>query len=661
MKKIYLLVLSMFVTLASYAQTPDYSMKFGKVTDYELKMERYEADTSADAVIIYEDTHFMYIYTPSVGFQQIRYYEVKLKVLNQQGASNGDIAINYYDGSGLKESVSKIVAASYNLENGKVVKKELNRKDIYHETVSENQHLLKFSIPEVKAGSVIEFKYMIQSNIIYMLPVIKLQRSIPVIYRSAKVEIPEYMHFGMHTKGYQNIQTERETKESKIRLGGSISGNNDIQYTTEVYKFTTENVPALRDEEYVWHKDDFTTSVEFELKQTRFPDEAYKSFSNTWHSVNAILDENAHFLAGMRIGNLFKDEVKDIMGRDNSVRERLAAIHRMVMSRIAWDGRWRLMSHNIKDAVKSGSGCSSDINFALRGALIDAGYNVELILLNPRRYGRLPYSSPSISNINTFILMVTLPDGELVFLDGTDRNSGVNMLPESLLVDRARIYGVDDEKGWVDLTNISNHSMTTHIACKLDENGMLTGRIINQYQYAPAFNLKRSYRAERSKADYVEMLEEKMNIAIEDYEILDLSSHAVAEQYTFTMQCNATGDKIYVKPTVIRFMDKNLFSVEHRKLPIEFSYPYTHTVTVRIELPDGYKLEEVPSPVSYVGGSNDLKYVFHTETDEKVFSSLATFECSTIIYPNTVFKDLYAFFGAIADANQRMVVLTKDN
>ncbi|HIY66250.1 MAG TPA: hypothetical protein H9830_08250, partial [Candidatus Agrococcus pullicola] len=66
---------------------------------------------------------------------------------------------------------------------------------------------------------------------------------------------------------------------------------------------------------------------------------------------------------------------------------------------------------------------------------------------NPRSMGRLPQMYATLDGINTFILRVTLDDGKFAYLDGTDPDSDVDLLPTELLVDRARIYGVDGNVG----------------------------------------------------------------------------------------------------------------------------------------------------------------------------------------------------------------------
>lgn len=639
----------------SSAQSPDFSNKFGKVTDYELKMTKYDADTSAHAVVIYEDVLYQYSYSDNAGFKMHRYYETKIKILDQEGASWGDVVVYYRYSSSGKEYVSKIAAASYNLENGKVVKKTVGRKDIFKENVSENLYREKFSIPDVKAGTVIEFKYMISSDFIYNIPSVRFQYSIPVISKTAEVMVPEFYNFSVNVKGHNQVLSEQKSESRSIG-----SGPNTYAYSDNVYKFTATGIPALKNEPYVWCKEDFTSVADFELRSVHFPRSPVKSFAYTWKDVNETLNDNSSFSAGLNTGNHFKKEVEHIMAGDGDDYSKLRLIHKLIMSKIAWNDHWRLSPKNVRDAVKTGSGSSADINFALLGAVKAAGYEVVPVLLNPRQYGRLPYTHPSIDKINTVVLMVTLPSGGVVFVDGTDRNSDLNMLREELMVDRARIYGVNSEEGWVDLTRLSDNRVYVTISGSVDDDGVITGRIENRMEYAPAFAKKRGYNAAKSEDDYIEELEQKMNISIQDYSISGLDSCAVAEIITFTKKNNKAGDRIYLNSTLLPFMHTNPFPLQERKMPVEFSFPYSYRINANIVLPEGYVVEESPANVSYAGPKNEFRYTYKSQNPDGMVNMTAGFDLKQIIFPTSEFETVYNFYGTVANAAQRRIVLKKE-
>ncbi|HET7733106.1 MAG TPA: DUF3857 domain-containing protein, partial [Paludibacter sp.] len=133
----------------------DLSLKYGKISSYELDMKSYEKDTTAEAVVLYDDGYTSYEWVND-GFKINQELKQKIKILKQDGVDRATISLPYYyKTNGDRETISNLEAFSYNMENGKVVKNKLDKKYIFDEEISNRYRQLKFSIPNVKVGSVI--------------------------------------------------------------------------------------------------------------------------------------------------------------------------------------------------------------------------------------------------------------------------------------------------------------------------------------------------------------------------------------------------------------------------------------------------------------------------------------------------------------------------
>src|SRR3546814_18111005 len=73
-----------------------------------------------------------------------------------------------YRGSGGDEEVFRIKAFSYYLDGSRIVKTALSPREIYEEDVSENVRLKKFTFPNARHGSVLEYTYDLNSPYIYI-------------------------------------------------------------------------------------------------------------------------------------------------------------------------------------------------------------------------------------------------------------------------------------------------------------------------------------------------------------------------------------------------------------------------------------------------------------------------------------------------------------
>ena len=79
-------------------------------------------------------------------------------------------------------------AVTYNLENGSIVKTKLNSEGSFKKNVNEYWNEASITLPNVKVGSVIEFKYVLKTENIVKFPVFNFQDKIPVNYAEYTTE-----------------------------------------------------------------------------------------------------------------------------------------------------------------------------------------------------------------------------------------------------------------------------------------------------------------------------------------------------------------------------------------------------------------------------------------------------------------------------------------
>lgn len=245
----------------SSAQTINNRM--GKPTDEELNMTVYEPDSAANAVVLYSHTDVRLEYT-SIGFQLKYRYKKRIKVLNSNGTDYANVSIPFYSvkSNTYAEDISKPQAASYNLEDGKVVCTKMKKDAVFEEQLNKYYRQLKFTVPQVKEGSIIEYEYTISSNIFYNIREWRAQEEIPVPRTEYEITTPEYFDFNVEQHGAEPIIAKRNTESMTLMLGNGRS----ISCNAETYTFEGNKMSALHEDEYVWCADNFCTQVNFELK-----------------------------------------------------------------------------------------------------------------------------------------------------------------------------------------------------------------------------------------------------------------------------------------------------------------------------------------------------------------------------------------------------------
>lgn len=642
------LILSLAATLAAVsllqAQEPDY--RFGKVSEEELRMERYDRDPDAEAVVLCEEVRTYYL----IGnqFTRMTDYFIRIKVLKAEGKEYADVELPYVF---QRENYASLDAVAYNLVDGKVVKTPLKKQYLFREEVGDEQWMLKFSIPEVREGTVIEYRYRMNSDFVTYIPSVVVQHDIPTVRMKATVEIPEYLRFNVNTKGYLSINMRENT------IAGRIAGT-DVPYN--VREITTEgrDIPALKKEPFVWNRNEFRSMIDFELSQIAMPFSDVQNFSLTWKDVNEALAET-DFNSNIRMGNPFKEETAAIVARNLAPRQTLHELLRLVQSHMKWDGKYRLMSSSPRNAADKGTGNSAEINSVLMAAVKDAGFDVVPLLLNPRSRGRLPLAHPSFDGISTFILRVTLDDGKFAYLDGTDPDSDVDLLPTDLLVDRARIYGVSGDVGWCDLSRLAPGNTHINMTLGFDPELSVHGRITERYTNVPALRCSSAYGDARSEEEYVEALEEEHHIRIDSLTINGLRSAHLTQEFTMTREPETAGDFIYLNATIIPFLTENPFKSPERKYPVEFDNPASYTMQGVLRLPEGYVVEELPRAARFNAFDGDITCFYMAQATNGVIQFNMRFNQKRLIFLPEEYADLQAFYGAVVNICNSRIVLRK--
>lgn len=179
--------------------------KFGKISIEQLQKKADDKFPDAHAVVLFDYGDAYYRFLASAG---------KLRVTFER-----HIAIQFFDNTmfdlatfeeylqhngSTKENISKIKGVTYNLVNGKIEKTKFSKKDIIKEEVSKNLDLKKFTLPNVKEGSIIEVKYDVSSDYYrYINPWVFQTISAPTRYSEFNIEIPEFYTFNKNFVGAQ--------------------------------------------------------------------------------------------------------------------------------------------------------------------------------------------------------------------------------------------------------------------------------------------------------------------------------------------------------------------------------------------------------------------------------------------------------------------------
>jgi hypothetical protein len=428
----------LFLSILFSSNVKAQEFKLGKVSIAELEQKVHPKDTAAVAAILFKKGEAEFEYTQTEGFKVITEITMRIKIYKKDGYEWANKAVGFISGgSSIKESVSFTDAVTYNLVAGKIEKTKLKSEGEFEEKIDKYWSKKKITLPNVKEGSVLEFKYKIRTNNIGNLREFDFQTDIPVDYAEYKTYVPEYFVYNIKIKGFvtPQINVEKAQKSfsinSKERSEGRVTATtfstDKIEFQETRTTYITKNMPAMKEEAFVNNIDNYTTSLVQELSMTKYPNEPAKPYSTDWDAVVRTIYDNDDFGAELNKTGYFEEDLKAVIAGLTTQDEIISAILNYVKSTVKWnDYNGYSCDNGVKKAYKDKTGNVAEINLMLTAMLRTAGLKANPVLVSTRANGISIF--PNHSAFNYVISAVETPEG-MILLDATSKFSTPNVLP----------------------------------------------------------------------------------------------------------------------------------------------------------------------------------------------------------------------------------------
>ncbi|WP_264553289.1 DUF3857 domain-containing protein [Flavobacterium sp. N2038] len=668
MKLIKLFSLSVILLIAPKVISQDF--KLGKVSVAELEQKMHPKDSSAVAAILYKRGEARIEYDQNDGFITVTDVETRIKIYKKEGYDWANQKVWYYNTSTLKERVFFNDAVTYNLVNGKVEKTKLKSDGVFDEVLNKYRGQKKITMPNVKEGSVIEFRYTIKCPSYSMIRDWDFQTSIPVNYSEFSTYIPEYYVFNSRQKGYifPKITTLKNPKSviftSKDRSDhGNVSkttfSNDKLEYLENQTTYIAIDFPAMKEEAYINNIDNYTSSVQHELSLIKYPNSPMKQYSADWSSVVKTIYDYDDFGPELNKTGYFEDDLKALLAGVNTTEEKIQLILNHVKTNVKWNGYTGYgCDSGVKKAYKEKTGNIADINLMLTAMLRYSGLTANPVLLSTRSNGIALF--PNRTAFNYVIAAVETPNGNIL-IDATDKLSTPNVLPLRVLNWSGRLIRKDGTSDEIDLmpSKISNDIIFMNYS--IDPEGKVTGKTRRQCTDYNAM-LVRDVIDGVKEEEYLEKLENNNNkIEISEYSRLNEKEllKPTIETYSFTGNSltEVIGGKIYVNPMLFFTNDKNPFKQEVREYPVDFSFPFADKYNISIQIPDGFAVETLPAPVAYTMENNLGSFKFNIVATGNLLQLSVVHQINEAIVSTEKYDMLKEYYkGMVAKETEKIVL-----
>ena len=647
------------------------SYELGKVTLAELEEKEHPVEKDAEAAVLFNIGKTFFEFDINKGFKLVTEVTTKIKVYKKEGYSFADISVPIYVGDSEIERVSFSKAITYNLVNGKIEKTKMKSDGEFTEKVNKYWSVVKISLPNVREGSIIEYKYELTSPFLSNLPEWYFQKSIPVNFSKYETIIPEYLVYNPRIKGYVLPKVTTTSKNTtynyteKERSGRMVAqttySNEQFNYKESITTYILEKSPSMKDEDFVSNIKDYTAGVSHELSIIKYPNSPIKTLSYSWEDVCKSIYDNENFGSELKKTGYFETDIEQLLQGKNTREEKIVTLLEYVKKQVKWNSfNGIFCDDGLKSAYKNRTGNVAEINLMLVSMLRFAGLEANPVLVSTKSNG-IPLF-PSRTAFNYVICAVEIPDG-VIMLDATDMNSGLNIMPTRVLNWQGRLIRKEGSSVFVDLRPSFVSKENTSGLLSIDVEGNVSGKLRTQYFDYNAYRFRNNY-LDSNKENYIESLEKKLGqIEIDDYLVANenILSKPILEEFSFKHAdlVEIIGDKMYFSPLLFYSLSENPFKVEKRDYPIDFVYPQEDKYTITINLPDGYVVESVPQNTVFAMENSLLVYKFSLNASEGKIQMGATTTINESMITPDYYNDLKDFFRRIVENQTEKIVLKK--
>jgi len=642
---------------------------FGKITPADFIIPANSIiDSNANAVILSDVGSVHFIGNNHNWFSYVYQRQTRIKILNKKAIDDvATVVIPLWRQDEDAEKVDKIIASTYNLENGQVVATKLEKADLFETRLDKTRFDERFTLPGVKEGSIIEYTYTVTSDYNFNLPTWAFQReAYPCLWSEYQVDIPEALFYvmvrqGVHPyvidKGTEGRESFRLTKKET----GSIGTDNalDVSVNTVKHHWAMKDIPALHGEQYLSTPRNYLDQIDFQLSRT-YNGEDYQDVHNSWKQTTKELLEREDF--GLRLDeedNQITQTVTSVTAGSTDALKAARAIYYYVNSHFTCNDYYNFrLKTTLRDVMKKNGGTVGDINLLLIAMLRKAGLQADPVVLSTREYGFNLATYPILQRLN-YVIARLVVDGHVYYLDAAHSQLGFGQLAGNCYNGHARIISNKDSASvWFE-TDSLKESKTTLVLISSTDKGM-EGTLQSVLGKEESYRLRLSGKDQK---DYFKDIQtswgEDMEVSNGGIDSLERLEDPVKVHYDFRLVQPAGASPLYLNPMLGEGLRENPFKAAERKYPVEMPYVSDDIYVFTLQIPDGYVVDELPKSarVALNGDQGMFEYLIAAQND------MVQLRCRLKLNKANFSPDDYAnlreFFVYVVKKESETIVLKK--
>ncbi len=605
----------------------------------ELSMKDYAPSPGAHAVLLYREVKF-----DDPGNLLSNY--TRIKILTEDGKKYANIEVVYVKGA---SRVTDIKARTIR-PDGSILKFDGQVFDkVAIKARGVKVQTKTFTLPDVQVGSIIEYRYHERWEFIPFMPNWDVQHELPT--RKAKFWFKPYPTLAL--SWVTRLPAGARLEEQKSRA----------------LELNVENIAPFKEEPHMPPEEELKMRVNFFYfrQSPETPEKYWKDIAKEWHRY--VMEE----FIGKR--GKVREEAQRILSPSDDAETKLRKIYARVqeMRNLSYERdkseqeakREKLKDlNNVEDVLKRGYGYRDHLTRLFVSLAQAAGFDAQVIFVSERDAQFFTDKLLTTQQLDGEVALVRVGAEERYFDPGTPHCPFglMNWL-------RTGVQGLKTTKdGGVFITTVQPKSEDATIERKgtleLDEEGTLKGKV--QVVFAGLEGLRRKLSAlEEDDTGRRKNIEDEIKgwlpagakVTLDN--IAGWTGHDVPLKVDFTLEApgfgTPAGRRLLLPTDIFQYTEKHAFPHATREHPVYFRSPFREMDELTVQVPAGYKIENVPAAVNVKEAYGQLQVTRARDGNNLKVKRMLVVD--GFYYPTNWYPSLRNFFSKVRAADEEQAVL----
>jgi hypothetical protein len=641
--------------------------KPAKITMADFDISGDESDTGANAIILTDIGKRTFERNEAGDYDIIFKRYTRIKIVNKNGLDAGEFTLRLstlepYHNIMIrlpKEGLIWLEGTTYNRVNGSIREDKLDQSAVISQQEGKNWVTVKFAMPALKEGSIFDIEYGSRCAFIVQNLEWNFQHKYPCIWSEYDLTLPDAYLYSIKYQGDSSFFINKV--DPVYREGGDSRFQGKLLLSH--FRWVKKNEPALIPEPYIGSLKNYEDKVSLLHKwylrsYTNFnfyTSDTWEGFSHIYYILNGIEDFDDE-----KFGWL-KKELEKITAGLQTKKDMSFAIYKYIRDHFSCTAHHDYFAGQaLKETFRDKSGNVADLNLLLTAMLKRINIEAFPAVLSTLENGVGNLSFP-LPNDYDYLICVADIDGSQFLLDASQPLNPFGKLPLYCYNGGAVSLNNKNPKLLSLLPDSLQEQNRTNVIMTSDEKGVLSGNITlncsSQMSYALRENIKKTSLDKYLTAKITK--NRVIHFSNEEAESLNDPDKPLTVACDIDFADSIKSDICYISPVIYSYFNKNPFSAVRRKYIIEMPYRMDNIYLLSMDIPKGYKVEEMPASTRISLGEKDGFFEYVIEKNGDTIQLQMRMKINKTFFTTDEYSNLREFFDRVVKKENEQIVFRK--